>query len=47
MVLTVKQYHSLLPVIPKPYGTMVVLAQCLGRRVSEILGLQWRVLGRQ
>jgi integrase len=40
-VLTVKQYHLLLPIIPEPYRTMVVLAQCLGLRVSEILGLQW------
>jgi integrase len=43
-VLTVKQYHLLLPVIPEPYCTMVVLAQCLGLRVSEILGLQWHDL---
>ena len=43
-VLTVKQYHLLLPLIQEPYRTMVVLAQCLGLRVSEILGLQWRDL---
>jgi integrase len=43
-VLTVKQYHLLLPIIPEPYRTMVLLAQCLGLRVSEILGLQWRDL---
>jgi integrase len=41
-VLTVKQYHLLLPLIPEPYRTMVVLAQCIGLRISEILGLQWR-----
>ncbi len=41
-VLTVAQYHLLLPLIPQPYRTMVVIAQCLGLRVSEILGLQWR-----
>jgi integrase len=43
-VLTVQQYHLLLPLIPEPYRTMVVIAQCLGLRVSEILGLQWRDL---
>jgi len=41
MVLTVKQYDLLLPLIPGPYRVMVVLAQCLGLRVSEILDLQW------
>lgn len=41
-VLTVDQYHSLLPLVPEPYRTMVVIAQCLGLRISEILGLQWR-----
>ncbi len=41
-VLTVEQYLLLLPLIPEPYRTMVVIAQCLGLRVSEILGLQWR-----
>lgn len=41
-VLTVEQYHLLLPAIPEPYRTMVVIAQCLGLRISEILGLQWR-----
>ncbi|HEY6249930.1 MAG TPA: hypothetical protein VI685_08205, partial [Candidatus Angelobacter sp.] len=25
----------------EPYRTMVVVAQCLGLRVSEILALQW------
>ena len=43
-VLTVRQYHLLLPLISEPYRTMVVIAQCLGLRVSEILGLQWRDL---
>ena len=41
-VLTVEQYHLLLPAIPEPYRTIVVIAQCLGLRISEILGLQWR-----
>jgi integrase len=43
-VLTLEQYHLLLPLIPEPYRTMVVIAQCLGLRVSEILGLQCRDL---
>ena len=36
--------NIILPLIPEPYRTMVVIAQCLGLRVSEILGLQWRDL---
>jgi integrase len=40
-VLTVDQFYSLLKVIPDPYRTMVVVAQCSGLRVSEILALKW------
>jgi integrase len=36
-----EQFHSLLPLIREPYRTMVLLAGCLGLRVSEIVGLQW------
>jgi integrase len=35
------QFHSLLPLIREPYRTMVLIAGCLGLRVSEIVGLQW------
>jgi integrase len=28
--------------IPEPFKTMVLIAICLGLRVSEVLGLQWR-----
>jgi len=31
----------MLPNIPQPFRTMVVVAACLGLRVSEIPGLQW------
>ncbi|PYX53830.1 MAG: hypothetical protein DMG76_24095 [Acidobacteria bacterium] len=41
IVLTVEQYFSVLELLPEPYRTMVVVAQCLGLRVSEILALQW------
>lgn len=41
-VLSPEQFHSLLPVIREPYRTMVLIAGCLGLRVSEIVGLQWR-----
>ena len=41
-VLTVEQYCALLKLLPEPYHTMVIVAQCLGLRVSEILALQWQ-----
>ena len=40
-VLLPEQFHSLLPLIREPYRTMVLIAGCLGLRVSEIVGLQW------
>ena len=39
-VLAPEQFHSLLPLIREPYRTMVLIAGCLGLRVSEIVGLQ-------
>jgi integrase len=42
IILTVEQYFAVLELLPEPYRTMVVVAQCLGLRVSEILALQWR-----
>jgi integrase len=41
IILTVEQYFAVLELLPEPYRTMVVVAQCLGLRVSEILALQW------
>ena len=41
-VLTPEQFHSLLPFLREPYRTMVLIAGCLGLRVSEIAALQWR-----
>jgi integrase len=40
-ILTPGEFQSILPHIPEPFRTMVVVAACLGLRVSEILGLQW------
>ena len=40
-VLAPEQFESLLPLIREPYGTMVLVAGCLGLRVSEIVALQW------
>jgi len=40
-ILTVEQFFAMLPHLKEPYRTMVTLAQCLGLRVSEIMGLQW------
>ena len=42
IILTVEQYFAVLELLPEPYRTMVVVAQCLGLRVSEILAMQWR-----
>jgi integrase len=41
-VLTPEQFELLVPLIPEPFRTMVVIAGCLGLRVSEIVALQWR-----
>ncbi len=41
VVLTVEQYYQLLDLVPRPYRTMVVVAQCLGLRAEEILALHW------
>jgi integrase len=40
-ILTPEEFQALLPLIPQPFRTMVLVAACLGLRVSEILGLQW------
>ena len=41
-VLTIEQFRQVLVHIPEPYRTMCVVAGCLGLRISEVLGLQWR-----
>lgn len=40
-VLTIEEFYALLPHVKEPYRTMVIVAQCLGLRVSEIVALQW------
>ena len=40
-VLVADEIRSLLSVLDEPYRTMVLVAVCLGLRVSEIMGLQW------
>jgi integrase len=40
-VLTPEQFKSLLPLIREPFRTMVLVAGCLGLRVSEIVALKW------
>jgi integrase len=45
-VLDVDEFFELLKHLGEPYRTMVLVAQCLGLRVSEILGLQWGDLSR-
>jgi integrase len=41
LIITVEQFHSLLPLLPSHVRTMVVLAMCTGMRISEILALRW------
>lgn len=40
VILTVEQFFLILPLIPQPYRTMVLLAQCSGLRVEEVLALE-------
>jgi integrase len=42
IILTAEQYFAVLELLPEPYRTMVVVAQCRGLRLSEILALQWQ-----
>lgn len=42
IVLMVEQYHALLPLLPYHIQVMVMIAMCLGLRISEIRALQWR-----
>jgi integrase len=42
IVLTVEQYHALLDELPYHIQVMVMIAMCLGLRISEIRGLQWQ-----
>lgn len=41
-VLTPAEFKALLERLAEPHKTMVITAACLGLRVSELLGLQWR-----
>jgi len=41
-ILSLKQYFALLDQFEEPYRTMVIVAQCTGLRVSEILALKWQ-----
>ena len=40
--LTIEELRRLLGELHEPCSTMVILAACLGLRIGEILGLQWR-----
>ena len=40
-ILEVQQFFEILKHLSEPYRTMVMVAQCTGLRISEILGLQW------
>jgi integrase len=44
IVLTVEQYYQILALIPQPYQTMAVVAQCSGLRAEEVLALEWQDL---
>jgi len=40
-IITSEQFYRILEFIPLKYRPMVIVAQCLGLRVSEIMGLKW------
>jgi integrase len=40
-ILTNEQFYEVLGFVPTKYRLMVLVAQCLGLRVSEIVGLKW------
>ena len=40
VILTVEQFFLILPLIPQPYRMMVLLAQCSGLRVEEVLAVE-------
>jgi len=40
-ILTIEQFSAILLYLKQPYRTMVIVAQCLGLRVSEIVALKW------
>jgi integrase len=42
IILTVEQYYQILALLPEPYRTMVVVAQCTGLRAEEVLALEWQ-----
>jgi integrase len=41
VVLTVAQFYLILSLLPEPYRTMALVAQCTGLRVEEVLALPW------
>ncbi len=41
IILTVEQYYLILNLLPEPYRTMVMVAQCTGLRAEEVLALEW------
>jgi integrase len=41
VILTPEQFQQLCTLLEEPYLTMIIVAMCLGLRVSEILALQW------
>jgi integrase len=44
MILTVESFEAVIAKLREPYRTMVLVAQCLGLRVSEITALKWEDL---
>ena len=41
VVLTTDQYYLILNLLPEPYRSMVIVAQCTGLRSEEVLALEW------
>lgn len=41
-VLSVEEFQRLIAILTEPYRTIAILGGCLGLRISEVLGLQWK-----
>jgi len=41
LIITPEQFQQICDRLDEPFRTMVVIAMCLGLRVSEILALKW------
>ena len=46
-ILTAEQFHAIVERLPRLPQTVVIVAQCTGLRISEILALQWNDIDKE